>query len=235
MVPVRQGNVECLDFATHLTAGIGLRTPLLILREVTGAGYIGTALLLGLAIAARTLLENKGWFWVCYAVVPVALCLVSDALAHYFVAVRQIIFVLTPLAIMASAGIIQIWLKKRSLGLALGALLIGTLLFGDIHFVSKPRENWQLASINLRALAAKGGCILFAPADSVNLYSFFAPDLQRHTCDPNVANLSPLVAVAVSPYDQQSAAAIHLALSRLSYVKISVRDGRKPEIEIFRR
>jgi len=81
----------------------------LIARELVGAGYIGTALVL--------LLAHIGWkrchaedparasFLAACLLVPFPLVLAGDAFFHYFLAARQFLFVLPPLCLLAAFGI----------------------------------------------------------------------------------------------------------------------------------
>ncbi len=77
----------------------------MILHELTGAGYVGAALVVTGVIAAFALGFANRWFWLLYLLVPVVAALAADAVFGYFPAIRQIIFVLTPLALLFTVGV----------------------------------------------------------------------------------------------------------------------------------
>lgn len=220
---------------THLQTGLSFKTPLMVLRELIGVGYVGTALIISLGIAARKILKRDIGLWISYASLPAILSLVGDFVAHYFVAIRQMIFVLVPLVIMASCGLTSVSQKSRRLALSMGTVLIAILLYGDLKLFLKPREDWQAASATLRILAFEGACIVFAPDVSEEYYTFFAPDLRLHLCESNLAHTPRRIALAISPYDEQSGVSVQATLSRLSYVKSYVASVATPKIVVFRR
>ncbi len=86
-----------------------LKAAELIARELVGAGYIGTGLVL--------LLAGIGWrrchaetparaaFLAACVLVPFPLVLAGDAFFHYFLAARQFLFVLPPLCLLAAFGL----------------------------------------------------------------------------------------------------------------------------------
>jgi len=81
----------------------------LIARELVGAGYLGTALLLLLAIAGwrkqvSADARNASFLAAC-VLVPIPLILTGNAVFHYFLAARQFIFVLPPLCLLAATGL----------------------------------------------------------------------------------------------------------------------------------
>jgi len=81
----------------------------LIARELVGAGYIGTGLVLVLAYMGwtRCRAENPACasFLAACFLVPFPLVLAGDAYFHYFLAARQFLFVLPPLCLLAACGI----------------------------------------------------------------------------------------------------------------------------------
>jgi len=81
----------------------------LITRELVGAGYIGTGLVLLLAYLGwkRCRAENpaRASFLAAGFLVPFPLVLAGDAFFHYFLAARQFLFVLPPLCLLAAFAI----------------------------------------------------------------------------------------------------------------------------------
>lgn len=84
------------------------RSILMVLRELVGAGYIGTILVLsGAVFAIRRPLKTRHdrSFWLLLIVTPIAGVVTADVAIHYFFAIRQVIFVLPPLAILLALGV----------------------------------------------------------------------------------------------------------------------------------
>ncbi len=75
----------------------------LIARELVGAGYFGTFLMLGLATAGWR--RNPSSFLATCALVPIPLVFAGNAMFHYFLAARQFVFVLPPLCLLAANGL----------------------------------------------------------------------------------------------------------------------------------
>ncbi len=223
---------------SHVRFKIGLRAVPLVLRELTGAGYPGTVAIAALAWIGlrRGLSNNKSRiFWGIYAAAPILLVLLADAIFGYFLAIRQMIFVLAPLSLLAALGIENVGgkEKRQSWRFTGGILLTVILLFGDVHYFRKPRENWRSASKILQHLAVQGSCVIFVPSDSAEFYGFFAPQLLTHTCSSNTAELSS-VALAISPYGSIQAYRDEVnRLSRSGFSKGAEWNPQGPQIEIY--
>ena len=152
----------------------------MILRELIAAGYIGS--LLVLAGFAYGLTQRQDWpLWLLYFAVPIICAVAADAWFGYFLAIRQMIFVLTPLALLVTAGVEA--LRPRPAAILTAALLV-TLVVGNISFFRRPRENWRAAAVML----AREPCVVYSPPDSSNLYVFFVPDLANRKCTPGQAD-----------------------------------------------
>lgn len=171
------------------------RIPLMLLKELTGAGYFGGGILVicaivalrrpGLAFESKLLLSAA-------VVVPVVGGLIADAFFGYFLAIRQFIWVLPPLAILAAEGMVRVpgpWRAVPRL-----ALLIAALVAAVGHF-SNPRENWEAAAEELARLTPAGACLEVITPDQALYYEFFRPELKKRRCEN-----SRIRVVAVSPY-----------------------------------
>jgi hypothetical protein len=77
-----------------------------------------------------------------YILFPAALVIAGDLAFGYFPAIRQLIFVLTPLVLLFIAGAEVLGPKG---GLLAGAFL-ATCLYADVNWFLKPREDWQAAA-----------------------------------------------------------------------------------------
>jgi mannosyltransferase len=176
---------------------------LVLLHELPGGGYMASILLLvatGAGLASRAIARSTKVLLALLIAVPLMGTLAIDATFDYFFAVRQLIHVLPALALLAAEGLRDLCARRRVLGAILVAALLGTCVVGDLRWFSRPREDWQLAASSLKAVS-QGPCVLFAPADSVDIYAFFEPDLRSRDC---ATQLQRSVILALSPYSPPS-------------------------------
>ena len=209
----------------QLKGTITLHAVPMVLRELVAAGYIGS--LLVLAGFAYGLTKRQDWpLWLLYLMVPIVCAVAADAWFGYFLAIRQMIFVLAPLALLFTAGVEA--LPRRPATLLTAALLI-TLIVGNISFFHRPREDWRTAAIIL----ASEPCVIYSPPDSRNLYAFFVPDLAHRECAPGQ---QPRVALAISPYEpKDSVTARQRQLTNSGYEERADFNPATPRIEIYTR
>ena len=126
---------------------------LVVLHELVGMGYPGSVLMLGgaaVGAAWRMREPSRREFWLLYALVPIAAALLADAAFHYFLAVRQILFILTPLSILFTAGIEAATKYKRTLGLLLALVFFAGAIYGNIRFFHRPRPSLPELELELR-------------------------------------------------------------------------------------
>lgn len=209
----------------QLKGTITLRAVPMILRELIAAGYIGSALVL--AGFAYGLTRRRDWpLWLLYLMAPIVCAVAADAWFGYFLAIRQMIFVLVPLALLFTAGVEA--LPRRPATLLTAALLIA-LVVGNIGFFRRPREDWRTAA----AILASEPCIVYSPPDSRNLYAFFVQDLANRECTPGQ---QPRVALAISPYEpKDSVTERQRQLTSSGYIERADFNPATPRIEIYLR
>lgn len=172
-----------------------LKTPLMLIRELTGAGYIGSALLFALCAAGeirRGPLPRAGLLLILLVAVTVAAVLVADAWFGYFLAARQFLWVLPPLAILAGSAV-----RRNKFGPALGGLLVAVCIWHTTQFFTRQHENWQVAAAAIHTTTCQGACLAVAPREWVGFYKFFHPDLDLEPCD------SSRLIVVVTPYSSE--------------------------------
>ncbi len=198
-------------WVTDITGGglhfsYSAKTPLMLFRELAGAGYWGSGLLLILCILAfrsRRLPSRILILLVSLVAVPVIFGVGLDAAFNYFIASRQFMWVLPAVAILVTLAAE----RTTRTAMVLYALLALVCIWQDIRFFTAPRENWELAAQSLAAEVKDGACVLIAPSDHAAWYEFFQPQLRDARCD------GPRVVLATSPYataEQRSAAASRL-------------------------
>jgi mannosyltransferase len=173
------------------------KMPLLLIRELTGAGYLGAALLLGLALvgyrapADKPPRRSNRRLLLLLAVVPVAGGLLADAAFGYFLAIRQFLWVLPPLAILAGIGLDGM---RKPAAVAACVALLAVSVAGATKYFRDGDEDWRAAA---RAAAGGPGCLLPIPADTMVLYETVLSGVEQKRC----SNALPdRFTAAVSPY-----------------------------------
>jgi hypothetical protein len=209
--------------AAQLKDSIGLRAIPMILREIPGAGYIGSTLLLIGVIFCIAKTRDR-LLWALYAILPIFCVVAADASFGYLLAVRQMIVVLAPLALLFAAGLEKL---DRRAAVALGFALALALLAADVNSFRRPRENWRAAAL----LLASERCVVYAPGNSRPLYAFFVPELTAGDCDPAT---STRVALAISPYAVMNPVAeVRRQLTAAGFRKQAELNPATPRIEIY--
>jgi uncharacterized membrane protein len=212
----------------------------LVLRELTGAGYLGSILILiSVASGFQGGLSSSRdrIFWCVYIAVPIGCAIAVDAAFGYFVAIRQMIFSLAPISIVAAFGVQKFAESPKRMVRTLTFALMAVMLFGSLHFFFRPREDWAYASEMLSNIAAQGGCVAFVPNGSDRLYTFFEPKLAGHQCNFDSGTDPPrLAGVAVSPYEPESShRLLGILLREKGFSKVSTFSNSKgPLVEIYK-
>jgi len=200
---------------------------LVLPHELMGTGFIGAALT-GIAIVVAlgwsSLYKDETLFWAHYLAIPLLLVPAADAYFGYFLAARQMIFVLVPISVLlvACAELRWAWVVPLALGIA--------MLYEDVHWIRRPGEGWQAAAAQLK----EASCTMFVPSGARTLYAFFEPQLRE--CDENTLTTSGSVALAVSP--DQPVSLPSEARSKLDlagYHKVADLRTADTRIELYRR
>jgi len=216
--------------AVYPQSTIGLRAIQLILREIAGTGYFGSAFLLcALAIAFRLGRKNMRSFWALYLAIPLIGAIAADRFFAYFLAIRQMIFVLAPLAILFALGVETSWARRWSIGIVLTIALLSASIYEDIHMFFRPHDDFDSAA---RILAAENSCVIFVPDESRQYYSFFRPELASRDCDLKTAGR---VAVAVSSWGRGKTGPVDSALRESGFVKRAEQSVAGPIVQLYER
>jgi len=206
------------------------RVILLVSHELTGAGYFGTALILAGVVWGIRRLEwpSEGRaFYVLYALVPALLAPLTDLAFSYFFAIRQLIFVIAPLALLFALGTEAL----GRVGKALLVVFLAAALYEDVTWMIKPRENWQAAAAAASAAVTNGACVIFVPANGSRMFEYFDPRLLQRQCAPDQRSS---VILAVSPYESDAVyATVQEELKTRGYVKDSDASFDGPRVEFF--
>jgi hypothetical protein len=115
------------------------------------------------------------------------------------------------LVILAAVGFLELHRRSKILGIAAIAVLLGAALQKDVTMQTNSRENWPAAAQAVAEVAGNGRCIEVVPATSLDLYTYFVPDLKNKVC--SAATVQPGAALISSFYTSTAeliAAADHL-------------------------
>ena len=168
------------------------KTLLMLFREVAGAGYWGSALLLvlcAIAVARRYPLTRAQHLLLFLIAVPPVCVFAADAVANYFVAARQFIWILPAVAILAAMAVE----RHARTAVVLYALLGVICVRQSVRYFTAPRENWQAAATFISDQVQRGACLIVAPSEHARLYEFFRPELERARCS------APRMVLAITP------------------------------------
>lgn len=223
---------ESLD---EYSFSFGWKSPLLVLKELVGAGYAGTIFVVAIAswgFRESKFLRPSRFLHLAGIVVPLLLAIIADAIINYFLAIRQIIYVAPFLAILCGIGIARLFEKKLIWTRGIVAALFLILIAADFHYFLKPHENWEQAARYLdRETSTDSRCLIFIPGASIQFYSFFAPNLASHAT-PDYTRCNSVI-VAISPYDMRSREPV-AQLERAGYQLVSQTSFNGPQIFEYR-
>ncbi len=176
-------------------SSLNWKTPLLIMRELSGGGYLLTVVLLVLAMRGylRTgMPASSKRLLLVWIVVPIPLVLMADFVFHYFFAIRQLLFIVPPLCVLAGEGLQALQPAWRPLVAV--ALTVVALVY-DARWFGHAKENWRLPAVQARRLLTPGTCVQAVPASAAELYRLYEPSLPF--CSEGAGKASVLL---VSPY-----------------------------------
>ena len=172
-------------------------TPLILLHEVSGGGYVASAaLLLGAAVGLAKLPNRR--LLACIALAALAGPILVDDLVNYFFAARQLLFAAPALALCAAGGVE--WLCEegwRWAGYAVLLVFFGAAAVTDYHLATVPKDGCGAQAAILAHLPADA-CVAVAPPGHALYYLFMRPELERRLCAEPPA--TPHVLAVMSPY-----------------------------------
>lgn len=226
----------------RLSAILSWGTPLMVLHELTGAGYFGSVLLV--AVGAWGLWRNclRGElhsFWFCYTLLPALLIPAADLMFGYFFAVRQMIYILAPLSLLFVAGAEAMGRNGRYL---IG-LFLAVSLYADLNWMTRPREDWRAAAAEVQGQLSLGGCMAFVGQDAEMPFTYSHPRLGERRCSARseAAVIGAIgrpdrIVLAVSPYDPRGDRAnVEAQLAELGYQLEGSWEFSGPVVEAWRR
>ena len=215
------------------------RVLLMLLRECLGGGYLlsGIAILIILAgLLSNTVERSKKLLLLLMIVIPVGFSLLADSASGYFVAIRQVIFILPSMALLICLGVDYIARRAGGrIALVAAILLLAINLAYDVRWFSKPREDWQRAADAVNEAAHQGACAVLVPERTAQIFLFFHPSLV-HNIYGDEADFStcPQVVIAMSHYSKKWPD-IASRLAGLGFKQSGVISAAEPTLTVFSR
>jgi mannosyltransferase len=207
-------------------------TPLGLLHELSGGGYVcSIALLLGAAVGLAKLPNRR--FLACIALAALAGPILVDALVNYFFATRQLLFAAPALVLFAAGGIERLGEgSRRWAGYAVLLAFLAAAAVSDYRLATVPKDGFGAQAAALAHLPADA-CVIVAPPNQVVCYLFLRPELERRICaePPGAAR----VLAVMSPYSTLGERDQLSDLLDRSYEKSAVLQSGAGEIVDYRR
>jgi uncharacterized membrane protein len=170
------------------------RLLLVLLREVSGDGYVASlSLLAAAALGWRHTDSRLRRFLLGSAISCVVCTIAADAAFGYFFASRQVLFVLPALVLLATYGLGS--LRQRPWQSALVVILVVASLAKNVSYFRSPGEDWPGAARALRSATSSGTCAIVPSPEYEELYRVFDPGLSGSFCTESDA-AGPVVVVA---------------------------------------
>ncbi len=196
--------------------GLSVGALLMLLKEVSGAGYVGgTALFVaaGLGMIYGRNHHRVHELLGLSASLPIAIVVISNYIFNYFMATRQVIYILPPLVLLATEAFVLAPRQRRAIALVLAVALGAASLTGDVRWFARPvRENWRAAADMADKMLPPRGCIV-TPGGFLENYALFKPSLGTQGC---IGHHSADVLVAISEYVPEGQATAILSEMRAS-------------------
>jgi hypothetical protein len=155
-----------------------VKTPLMLVRELTGAGYWGFGIVLALCAlgAARGRLDRKALVLLLLLIaVPLLGGLFADALFGYFLATRQFLWVLPAVAILGASA----WEARLRETAAIALLAVILCGYKSVRYFTQPEPDWDAAATAIAGEVDRGACFRVTPEIARGLYAYFAPQLDK--------------------------------------------------------
>jgi len=214
---------EALAVANDGGFSLSARFPLMIVREISGGGYYCSIPLIVLAVMGS---QSAGISRTAKSILisgiasGLLVALLADAAFGYFFAIRQVLFILVPMIILAAEGFhLLLQRQHRVAAGVLAVLFLAGSLVKDFRYLTDRSEDWAVGANAVRSAARNGACILFTDDVSARLFTFFEPSISRDICGSENA---PRVIVPTNRYTRPiQATVLQQRLSRDGFRKIA--------------
>ncbi len=196
--------------ASHFGFSLSPRVLWMLLREISGGGYVASLSLIGAAAMGWRRTDSLARRFLLGSIISAIVCAIAaDAISGYFFAVRQVLFVLPAMVLLAAAGLPspgwEWWqsgleaVKKarpsaRFVHSVLLAIFLVASLVKDVRYFHSPGEDWPGAARALLSATSHGACAVVPSPEPKELYQLFEPGLSGHFCNASDA-AAPVVIV----------------------------------------
>jgi 4-amino-4-deoxy-L-arabinose transferase-like glycosyltransferase len=172
---------------SHFRFAADWKTPLRLFREISGAGYWGSGLLLLLALRGASAVSRPIVALLAGAIGAVLIGgVIADRIAGYFIAVRQFIGALPPFAILAAS-------RPH---VCLVAALFAVCSMANWKYFTSATEDWESAAAAVEAELGPSRCLIVEPLREARVYAALRPALSKALCSSPAREF----VMAVSPY-----------------------------------
>jgi 4-amino-4-deoxy-L-arabinose transferase-like glycosyltransferase len=173
-------------------------TPLGLLHELSGGGYVCSAALLAGAVVGLAKVPDRRLL-ACVALAALAGPILVDALVNYFFAARQLLFAAPVLALCAAFAIERLREGRwRWAGYAVLLAFFAAAAVSDYRLATVPKDGFGAQASVLGAQLPADACVAVAPPKHAFYYLLLRPELERRICaePPSAAR----VIAVMSPY-----------------------------------
>ena len=211
---------------------------ILIVREISGDGYLCSVPLLILTFAGCASMRIKPLVrrsLVAGILLAIGAAILSDAVFQYFFAIRQIMFVLPLMFLLAAEGI-RVLAERRLRWLSIGlcGLMFAAAVHKNVRYFSDRSEDWQAATAALTAAAATpSSCIAYPEAQPAEFYAAFDRTLAARGC--RTLSAERIVVPATRYTKPGRLADLRAELGRRGYVSTEGNSAGGTRIDVFRR
>lgn len=223
---------------------VGHVTPLVVLHELTGGGYVSTLCLLtlagfgaGFAAVRAGMSAAHHRLLLLTAIVCIAGPLLGDVLFHYFFAARQFLIAVPALVLLAAHGFDLLWKRSPWFAALPAIVFLGVAAVKDFQDATVPKDDLAASAQAVASRIASGpgvdACVMTAPSWARDYYPFFRRDVTFRPCaDPVQARE---ILMVVSPAASTPAEREDL-LRRLpaGYTRVSVSTVGHSEVSVYR-
>jgi uncharacterized membrane protein len=212
----------------------------MVLRECLGGGYPLSGLVILvvlLGVRSETLARSTKLLLLLMVLLPIGFALLVDSLSGYFVAIRQVVFILPSMALLVCVGVESIASRMggRIAVVAAVAVLSASLTY-DVRWFSRPREDWTRAADALSRSVRSGACALLFPERTAQIFLFFDPSLIHHMySEASDFSACSQVAVTVMPHDPGDSTNLANRLAVLGFRRSRVIFAGEPTVTLLTR
>ena len=179
--------------ASHFGFSLSPRILEMLVREISGGGYVASLSLIGAAALGWRRADPLVRRFLLGSIISGIVCAIAaDAFSGYFFAVRQVLFVLPAVLLLAAA-----WLpspRREWWQPGLLAIFLVASLVKDVRYFRSPGEDWPGAARALLAATSHGACAVVPSPEPKEMYQLFEPALSARFCNASDA-AGPVVIV----------------------------------------